>query len=64
MASVNTFRAFKGFSGEPDGFGLAAVERARLAGFSDAEIIAGVEAEGLKLGEKAKEDLKLVSQAD
>lgn len=61
MASVNTFRAFKGPNGEPNGFGLAALERARLAGFSDAEIIAGVEAEGLTFGEKAKKDLKLVA---
>lgn len=61
MASVNTFRAFKGPDGEPNGFGLAAVERARLAGFSDAEIIARVKAEGLTFGQKAKEDLKLVA---
>lgn len=61
MSSVNTFRAFKGPNGEPNGFGLAALERARLAGFSDAEIVAGVEAEGLTFGEKAKEDLKLTT---
>lgn len=61
MASVNTFRAFKGPDGEANGFGLAALERARLAGFSDAEIIDGVEAEGLTFGEKAKKDLKLIA---
>jgi hypothetical protein len=61
MASVNTFRAFKGTDGEPNGFGLEALERARLAGFSDAEIIAGTEVEGLTLGEKAKEALSLVA---
>ena len=63
MSSVNTFRAFKGPDGETNGFGLAALERARLAGFSDAEIVAGVEAEGLKLGEKAKENLELAASA-
>jgi hypothetical protein len=60
MTPSATLRTFKGPNGEPNGFGLAAVNRARLAGLSDAEIIAGVEAEGLTLGEKAKEDLKVV----
>lgn len=61
MASVNTFRAFKGPNGEPNGFGLAALERARMAGFSDSEILAGIEAEGLTLGEKAKQSIEAVA---
>jgi hypothetical protein len=57
MSTAVTFRSFKGVNGEPNGFGLAALERAREAGFSDKEIVAGVEAEGLHFGEKAKEAL-------
>lgn len=57
MSSTLTFRSFKGENGEPNGFGLVALERAREAGFSDEQIIAGVEAEGLHFGEKAKEAL-------
>lgn len=61
MVNVKTFRAFKGPNGEPNGFGLAALQRARLAGFSDAEILARVEAEGLTLGEKAKQNIEAVA---
>ena len=50
-------RSFKGTNGEPDGFGLAALERARQAGFSDEQIVSGVAAEGMYFGEKAKESL-------
>jgi len=57
MSSSVTFRSFKGTNGEPNGFGLAALKRARDAGFSDKEIVAGVTAEGLHFGEKAKEAL-------
>jgi hypothetical protein len=57
MSDTSTFRSFKGEKGEPNGFGLVALERAREAGFSDDQIIAGVEAEGLHFGEKAKKAL-------
>lgn len=35
------------------GFGLAALQRARSAGFGDDEIRAGVEASGMSFGERA-----------
>lgn len=61
MANVKSFKAFRGPNSAPNGFGLAALERARLAGFSDAEILEGVKAEGLTLGEKAKQNIEAVA---
>lgn len=57
MSTSTDFRKFKGENGEPNGFGLAALERARTAGHSDQEIAVGVQAEGMYFGEKAKEAL-------
>lgn len=59
MASVNSLKCFVGPKGTEGSFGLAAVERARLAGFSDEEIKTQLRAEGLELGPKAAESLGL-----
>jgi len=59
MASVNSLLCFAGPNAEPNSIGLKAVERARLAGFTDQEIRDMAREEGITVGEKAREALQL-----
>jgi|DEB0MinimDraft_3_1074331.scaffolds.fasta_scaffold165650_1 hypothetical protein len=60
MASVNTLLCFAGPHAEPNSIGLAAVNRARMAGLSDDQIRGMISAEDLVVGEKAKKELALI----
>jgi hypothetical protein len=51
---ANSLSLFIGPEGTEGVLGLKALERARESGLSDDEIREKIEAEGLKLGEKAK----------
>lgn len=57
MASVDTFKCFVGPEGKDGYFGLAAYERALLAGFTAEEIKLKLKEEKLVIGEKLDEIL-------